>query len=73
VTLTRIPDSASDPERFEVRWAVADGRPSRLELELRAELELPRLLPVGAVAETAADRLLGAAVRELSSARGGQG
>ena len=67
VRLRRIPHDPSDPERFEARWGIHGGSPTTLALELEAELEVPRLLPVGQLGEVISGRLLAAAVRELSS------
>ncbi len=66
VRLERIPHGAGDPERFEVRWRVTAGPPTRLELELSASLELPRLLPLGGLADSVAQGFVAAARLALS-------
>jgi ribosome-associated toxin RatA of RatAB toxin-antitoxin module len=68
VALTRVPHERSDRERFEVNWRVvaAGAQQARIELSLLASLDLPRLLPVGGLADTLATGFVGAAVRELS-------
>jgi ribosome-associated toxin RatA of RatAB toxin-antitoxin module len=68
VVLARVPHAGSDRERFEVNWRVvsAGGQQARIELSLAASLDLPRLLPVGGLADTLATGFVGAAVRELS-------
>jgi hypothetical protein len=69
VRLSRIPNEPTDPERFEVVWRVgADGPPTRLELELAATLDVPRLVPVGGVGDRLAQGFVDAAKRELERA-----
>jgi ribosome-associated toxin RatA of RatAB toxin-antitoxin module len=69
VVLARVPHEGSDRERFEVNWSVvsAGAQRARIELSLAASLDLPRLLPVGGLADTMANGFVAAAVRELSS------
>jgi hypothetical protein len=66
VKLTRVPHDSYDPERFEVMWKI---RPGRIDLELRANLSMPRLLPVGGIGVDMAQGFVGAAVRALSRSR----
>jgi Polyketide cyclase / dehydrase and lipid transport len=70
VRLTRVPYEPTDPERFEVNWTVSDGQPARIQLELEAVLELPRLVPLGAIGDSLASGFVGAATRELTSGPG---
>jgi Polyketide cyclase / dehydrase and lipid transport len=65
VTLTRVPHDPSDPERFELRWRVEPGPPTRLALELAATVDVPRLLPVGALGQQLAQGFVDAASRAL--------
>jgi hypothetical protein len=65
VRLTRLKHQPSDPERFEVVWRVGSERPTRLELELAATLDVPRLVPVGGVGDRIAQGFIEAAKREL--------
>lgn len=65
VTLSRVPHEPSDEERFELAWRVDGGPPTTLGLELTAELEVPRLLPVGAVGGPLAQAFVDAAKRAL--------
>jgi hypothetical protein len=67
VRLTRAPHEPTDPERFEVNWRVAAGQPTRIQLELEAVLELPRLVPLGPVGDSLASGFVAAAARELTS------
>ena len=71
VVLARVAHAGSDRERFEVNWRVvsAGAQQARIELSLAASLDLPRLLPVGGLADTMATGFVGAAVRELSRQR----
>lgn len=66
VTLTRIPHDSSDPERFEVTWRIDPGQ---VNVELRANLSVPRLLPVGGIGESIASGFAGAAAAALSRTR----
>lgn len=65
VSLSRVPNEAGDPERFEVVWRIADGPPTRLRIELTAALEVPRLVPVGGIGDRLAQQFVEAARREL--------
>jgi ribosome-associated toxin RatA of RatAB toxin-antitoxin module len=65
VTLSRVPHEPSDEERFELAWHVDGGPPTTLRLELAAELEVPRLLPVSAVGGPLAQAFVDAARRAL--------
>jgi ribosome-associated toxin RatA of RatAB toxin-antitoxin module len=69
VALTRVQNERSDRERFEVNWRVVGAGPeqARIELSLAASLDLPRLLPVGGLADSLATGFVRAAVRELSA------
>jgi hypothetical protein len=65
VRLSRVRNEPSDPERFEVLWRIRAGPPSRLELELGATLDVPRLVPLGGVGDRLAQEFVDAAKREL--------
>jgi ribosome-associated toxin RatA of RatAB toxin-antitoxin module len=65
VRLARFKHESSDPERFEVVWRVGPGQPTRLELELAATLDVPRLVPVGGVGDRIAQGFIEAAKRKL--------
>jgi ribosome-associated toxin RatA of RatAB toxin-antitoxin module len=65
VRLTRVRHGPSDPERFEVVWRVGRERPTRLQLDLAATLDVPRLVPVGGVGDRVAQGFVEAAEREL--------
>ena len=67
IKLSRIPHEPSDAERFDVTWRV-DGPPgTRIQLDLAANLNVPRLVPLGGVGDSLAQDLLSAATRELAS------
>lgn len=65
VCLTRVPNEAGDPEKFEVVWRVTRGAATRLTIELSALLEVPRLLPIGGVGDRLAQAFVDAARGEL--------
>jgi len=65
IALRRIPHEPSDHERFDVTWRVNGGQGTRLELDLAANLDVPRFVPLGGVGDSMAGDLLSAATREL--------
>lgn len=68
IKLSRIPHEPSDTERFEVTWSVAGGNPStRIQLDLLADLNVPRFLPLGSVGDDLAQGMVSAATRALAS------
>lgn len=66
VTLTRVPHGRDDPEQFRVTWRVAEGARSRIELQLDANLSVPRVAPVGGMGDGLARGFVDAAARALS-------
>jgi ribosome-associated toxin RatA of RatAB toxin-antitoxin module len=64
VRLARIPHGAGDAERFEVTWLVAPGR---FELQMYANLSIPRLVPVSGMGESFAHDFVAAATKALDS------
>jgi hypothetical protein len=67
VALKRIPHEGSDKERFDVTWKVDGGQRTRIELRLAANLDVPRLIPLGGVGDAMAGDLVSAATRALAS------
>jgi hypothetical protein len=67
VKLTRVPNEASDGERFEVNWALSGSGPTRIGLELLADLDVPRFLPLGGVGDSIAQQFVNAAKSALGS------
>jgi Polyketide cyclase / dehydrase and lipid transport len=68
IRLSRIPHQPTDQERFDVMWRVDGGNPStRVQLELAANLDLPRFAPLGGVGDSMAQGLVSAATRALGS------
>lgn len=68
IDLKRIPHDPGDQERFEVTWSVAGGNPStRIELNLLADLNVPRFIPLGGVGDDLAQGMANAATRALAS------
>jgi len=65
VTLTRVPHAPTDPERFRIDWLVESGPRTRLSVELSASLDVPRLLPAGAIGDSLAQGFVEAASRAL--------
>lgn len=65
VALRRIAHEASDKERFDVTWKIAQG--TRIELQLAANLDVPRFVPLGGVGNSMAADLVNAATRALAS------
>ena len=65
LALERSPNGPDDPERLTITWQATR---SSISIELDALLDVPRLLPVGGVAESLARGLVQAAVRSLSAA-----
>jgi ribosome-associated toxin RatA of RatAB toxin-antitoxin module len=70
VRLERIPHGSSDPEQFTVEWKIEPDQDTRLTVELRASLSVPRLLPVQGVGDSVARGFLEAARTELELRRG---
>ena len=65
ITLTRLPQGPSDPDRLELIWRVEGRRSTQLELEFDAAASfVPGFLPVGgageALAQAGIDAVLGA-------------
>jgi hypothetical protein len=68
IKLRRIPNDASDKEHFDVTWRVRDGQGARqIRLDLAANLDVPRLVPLGGVGDSMAQGLVSAATRALAS------
>lgn len=67
VTLSRIANERSDPERFIVAWRVdqAEADRSRIHLGLEATLDVPRLVPLGGIGDTMANGFAAAAARAV--------
>ncbi len=67
VKLSRIPHHGRDGEKFEVSWHVDGGGPTRIRLDLAADLDVPRFLPLGGVGDSMAEGFVSAATRALTS------
>jgi hypothetical protein len=71
VKLSRIRNPGSDKERFDVAWrvdrAAGGGQGSRISLDLSANLDVPRLVPLGGVGDSMAEGLVCAATRALAA------
>jgi ribosome-associated toxin RatA of RatAB toxin-antitoxin module len=67
VQLARVPHEASDEERFEVTWYVDAPAHAQIRVELRANLSVPRFLPLGGIGNAVADGFVNAAARTLAA------
>lgn len=65
IELRRVPHEASDKERFDVTWRVDGGQSTRIALQLSANLDVPRFVPLGDVGDAMAGQLVSAATRAL--------
>jgi hypothetical protein len=67
VKLSRIPHEPGDRERFDVTWRVDRGQSTRIRLDLAANLDVPRFVPLGGLGDSMAEGLVSAATRALAS------
>ena len=67
VRLSRVPHHGSDGEKFEVTWRVSGASPTRIAVDLAANLDVPRFLPLGGIGDSIAQGFVSAATRQLSS------
>lgn len=67
VRLSRVPHDGRDGEKFEVNWFVRGTQPVEIQLNLAANLDVPRFVPLGGVGDSMADGFVSAATRALSS------
>lgn len=67
IELKRVPHEPSDKERFDVTWRVDGGQSTRIALDLAANLDVPRFIPLGDVGDAIAQQLVSAATRRLQS------
>ena len=67
IKLRRIPHQPTDKERFDVTWRVEPGNSSRIRLDLVADLNVPRFVPLSGVGDSIAQGMVSAATRALGS------
>jgi len=67
VKLSRVPHDGRDAEKFDVRWRVSGSGPSQIHLDLSADLNVPRFLPLGDVGNSLASGFVEAATKALTS------
>jgi ribosome-associated toxin RatA of RatAB toxin-antitoxin module len=67
VRLNRIPHDGRDSERFEVNWFVRAEQRTEIKLDLAANLDVPRFVPLGGIGESMASGFVSAAMRALAS------
>jgi hypothetical protein len=65
VKLTRVSDSGSQ-QRFDVTWRLREEGETRIELELYANINAPRFLPLGGIGDSIARGFVTAAAVELT-------
>jgi ribosome-associated toxin RatA of RatAB toxin-antitoxin module len=65
VKLVRLSHGAADHERFDVTWRVTESTRTRINLQLNANLSVPRFVPVGGIGDGLAQGFVGAAARAL--------
>ena len=70
VKLTRIPNDATDQQRFDVTWQLKDHGDTSIRLGLEANLSVPRFIPVGSVGNAIAEGFVRAATRALDARAG---
>ncbi len=62
ITLTRVPDGPSDPDRLELSWRMRGGGSTQLEFEFDAAASfVPGFFPVGGAGEAIAEAAIEAA------------
>jgi hypothetical protein len=66
VKLSRVPHHGSDAEKFDVIWRVSGSGPSQIRLDLAADLNVPRFLPLGDVGNALASGFVEAATKALT-------
>jgi hypothetical protein len=67
VTLTRLPNDSEDTETFVADWRLEQRRPKEtaIRLDLEAQLDVPRLVPLGDVGDRLARGFVDAAAAGL--------
>ena len=65
IELSRVPHEPADGERFNVTWRVEPAGGTRIRLELLADLDVPRFVPLGGVGDSIAEGMVSAATRAL--------
>jgi len=67
VRLSRVPHHGGDGEKFDVNWFVRETQPTQITLDLAANLDVPRFLPLGAIGDAMAAGFVSAATRALGT------
>jgi ribosome-associated toxin RatA of RatAB toxin-antitoxin module len=63
--LTRVSDHPSD-QSFEVAWRLGEGAQTRMTVDLSADLNVPRFLPLGGIGDSIAEGFVQAAKDTLA-------
>ena len=66
VKLTKVASGSSE-QQFDVTWRLQEGKGTRIELYLDANLNVPRFLPLGGIGNAMAEGFVAAASRALAS------
>jgi ribosome-associated toxin RatA of RatAB toxin-antitoxin module len=66
VDLTLVRDHPSDPERFGVAWRLEPQNGTRIKLNLDANIDVPRFLPLGRFGDSMAEGFVAAAAKALA-------
>ncbi len=69
VTLTRLPNEPGDPERFVAVWRLGEGQRTTVTLDVEAELDVPRLVPIGGIGDRLAQGFVDAAATRATRDR----
>jgi hypothetical protein len=70
ISLIRLPNESTDPERFRLDWELRPTGPkTRVSLELKANLDVPRLVPLTGVGDGLAAGFVAAAARRVNRSR----
>ncbi len=70
INLIRLPNEPTDPEEFQVRWRLTPSGPkTQVNLELNANLAVPRIVPLTGVGDGLAAGFVAALARGVSRSR----
>ena len=70
ISLIRLPNESTDPEQFRVDWELTpSGSRTRINLQLNANLAVPRLVPLTGLGDALAAGFVTAVSRRVSRSR----
>ena len=67
ITLTRLPNEAGDPETFVAAWRLDEDPRTTISLEVEAEVDVPRLVPLGGIGDRLAQGFVDAAIARAAA------